>query len=340
MAANEDRCLEIGHMGNSKTPEVAVLLATYNGTHFVEAQIRSLSENRVPFKVHWIDDHSTDGTRDLVKTVARNCGVILNEWHQPTHQGVPGTFFQLLECVEADIYLFCDQDDIWQPGKIDATVENLLLDVDSVVLCCSDPLLFREDRPGVACRLSDMTDATADVALHEARLFMAGVAYGHTQGFTRALRDIVVKHQGIARAHAYMHDEWLHNIAVAAGVVRILPDVPTTLYRWHGGNSTNGTGGWRWNRRGGGRITMTWRQMQQYRQMIAKQASGFILASPTLPPGPKLERALEVAHKIARLDRRQSLVTFIDMLYRGMLLPTPRLVVTLAASCLCTNATG
>ncbi len=327
-----------GRTGESRHPHVAILLATYNGERFVDTQIRSLSENKTPFKVHWIDDHSTDRTRDVLRAAASGCDVNVQEWHQRDHLGVPGTFFRLLECVEADIYLFCDQDDIWQPGKIDATVNNLLPDIDSTVLCCSDPLIFRDDQPEVSCRVSDMTDAKAGVALNEARLFMTGVAYGHTQGFTRPLRDIYVKHHEIAVSHAYMHDEWMHNIAVASGVVRILSDVPTTLYRWHASNSTNGTGGWRWNKKGGGRITMTWSQMQQYRRMISKQARGFILAAPTLPAGPKRERALEVARKIATLDRRQTLVSLAHMLRRGMLLPTPNLVITLAASCLYSDA--
>jgi hypothetical protein len=80
--------------------------------------------------------------------------------------------------------------------------------------------------------------------------------------------------------------------------------------------------------------------MQKYRQMISKQARGFILAAPTLPSGPKLDRALEVAHLIATLDHRQSINALVRAVHSGMFFPTPHLTISLVASCLCTDAVG
>jgi len=151
---------------------VAVLLATYNGARFLEPQIRSLKENAVPFTLHWLDDHSNDDTREALRALTRSVGIELHEWHQPQHLGVPGAFFQLLECVDADFYLFCDQDDIWQPGKIDTTVANLFPDIDSPVICCSDPFVFDDRQPEVLHRLSDLIGARPPIALQETRMFM------------------------------------------------------------------------------------------------------------------------------------------------------------------------
>src|SRR5205823_13588786 len=102
-------------MSRQQQLAVAVLLATYNGERYVEKQLRSLEQNDTKFTLHWLDDHSTDNTRSIVRTVARESDIELREWHQSRHLGVPLAFFQMLECAEADIYLFCDQDDIWQP---------------------------------------------------------------------------------------------------------------------------------------------------------------------------------------------------------------------------------
>ena len=140
-------------MKTQQNPNVAVLLATYNGSNYVEAQIKSLGENVVPFTLHWLDDHSTDNTRDIVRATALSAGIELREWHQPRRHGVPGTFFELLNCVDADIYLYCDQDDIWQRGKIDAVVANLTPDVNQPVFCYSDPLMFYEDAPDTFYRV-------------------------------------------------------------------------------------------------------------------------------------------------------------------------------------------
>ena len=70
-------------MGTHQGIDVAVLLATYNGSKYVEQQIKSLAENNTPFTIHWLDDHSTDDTRGVLQASARSAGVPLRVWHQP-----------------------------------------------------------------------------------------------------------------------------------------------------------------------------------------------------------------------------------------------------------------
>jgi rhamnosyltransferase len=316
--------------------EVAVLLATYNGARFAEQQIRSLKDNATPFTLYWLDDHSTDNTREVVRATALRSRIRVIDCHQREHQGVPTAFFQLLESVDADIYLFCDQDDIWQPGKIDSIVENLFPDIALPVLCCTDPFMFRTDEPGILYRLSEVTRAKAELALQESRLFMAGVANGHTQGFTRPLRDIFLAHKDVARAYAYMHDEWMHNIAVAAGAVRVLHNAPTTLYRWHGRNASGAFCSW--NGEGVGHVSVTLHQHQYLRRLLSRQAKGFILASPTLPSSPKLDRLMLIARLVATLDCRQSPRAVLRLMCRGILWPSRRLAFGLAATCLWSDA--
>jgi glycosyltransferase involved in cell wall biosynthesis len=318
---------------HSLSARVAVLLPTYNGIRFVEAQLRSLKENDTPFVLHWLDDHSTDNTREIVRSLSMHSNIELREWHQSAHQGVPGAFFRLLECVDADIYLFCDQDDVWQPGKIDATVANLLPDMSSPALCFSDPLMFRDDEPGVLRRFSTVMGARVAVALQESRLFMPILGPGNTQGFTRPLRDIFVRHADIARTYALGHDLWMYLIAVASGKARMLFDAPTTLYRRHGNNFTEVLLAPR-----GNRIMWTWQLQQMLRRVVSRQAQGFLLASATLPPGPRLERFLTLAKLVATLDRRQSLAEIARLARRGAMWPSRRWAVQFAIACLCSDA--
>jgi rhamnosyltransferase len=316
--------------------KVAVLLATYNGARFVESQIRSLKENTTQFTLHWLDDHSTDNTREIVRAVSLSTGIALREWHQPQHQGVPAAFFRLLEGTEADIYFFCDQDDIWQPGKLDAAVANLLPDTASPVLCFSEVLMFKGDEPSVLYRLSDVLGTTLEVALLESRCFMSGFVAGNTQGFTRPLREIFVTHKEIARSHAIMHDTWMYLIAVASGAVRILPNGPTSLHRMHGSNATGTFGSWRG--RGAGHLVSTWRQHQLIRRGIAREAEGFVLASATLPPGPRLERLVSIAKLVAKVNRRQSPAALVRLVRRGAMWPSRRRAFGFAMACLCSDA--
>jgi glycosyltransferase involved in cell wall biosynthesis len=325
-------------MYKPKPFEVAVLLATYNGARFIEQQIRSLTENSTRFTLHWLDDHSTDNSREIVRATALTTGIMLREWHQVRHLGIPATFFQLLELVDADIYLFCDQDDIWQPGKIDATVESLAPDISSPILCCTDSLLFKDGNPDESYRYSDVAGVRPDVALEESRLFMSLFVNGHTQGFTRPLRDIYLSHKQVARAYASLHDEWMHIIATASGAVRLLSPAPTTLYRWHKSNVSGDYGGWSGS--GKGRIALTWHQLQDVRRIIARHAQGFVLAAPTLPPGKKLQRLVGIAEILATIDRRQNPISLARLIKNGGIWPNTRLAVRFCAACLCSDVSS
>ena len=316
--------------------DVAVLLASFNGARYIEDQIRSLAANGTPFTLHWLDDHSTDHTREVLRTVAASEGIPLREWHQPCRQGVPGAFFQLLEKVEADVYLFCDQDDIWQPQKIDVTVDNLRHDIALPVLSCSDALLFRDDIPGIFYRYSQVAHIDPSLSLRESRLFFPLFVNGHTQGFTRSLRELFLRHKEIARKYACMHDEWMHVIATASGGVRELTNAPTTLYRWHQSNVSQTFGGW--TGKGKGYMAASPRQLRSIRRAVARQAQGFILAASTLPPGPKLVRLIEIARFISDIDQRLPLTSVLRLIRGDIGWPNRRLSVQLALNCLYSHA--
>ena len=335
-------------MSTPPHPEVAVLLATFNGAQFVEQQINSLRQNATPFTLHWLDDHSTDDTRRIVRAAAE--GLTLREWHHSERQLLPGAFFQLLECVAADIYLFCDQDDIWQPGKIDAAVSNLLPDLASPVLCFSDSLMFYDDEPDIVRPLSEAFGSKPPKALEEARVFTTVIAPGHTQCFTRPLRDLYLRHNSIARAYARNHDAWMYLIAKAAGTTRMLSNVPTAFYRQHGNNVTATL-----LSRGGKRLdrsTLTLKQHQVLRRRTARHAQGFLIAAPTLrscgsgdiPTGDlsdsKLERLVTLARRIATLDRRQSVGTLVSLARSGAMWPNRRWAIGFAAACLWSDASS
>jgi len=335
-------------MSAPRDPQVAVLLATFNGARFVEQQIHSLTQNVTPFTLHWLDDHSTDDTRRVVRAAAQ--GLTLREWHHSERQFLPGAFFQLLECVAADIYLFCDQDDIWQPGKIDAAVANLLPDLASPVLCFSDSLMFHDDEPGIVRPLSEVFDSKPPKALQESRVFTTVIAPGHTQCFTRPLRDLFLGHKSIARAYARNHDAWMYLIANAVGTARMLSNVPTALYRQHGHNVTATL-----LRRSGKRLdrsSLTLKQHQVLRRRTARHAQGFLLAAPTLrsrgsddipsgdPSNSKLERLVTLAHRVATLERQQSVAALITLARSGAMWPNKRWAIGFAAACLWSDASS
>jgi rhamnosyltransferase len=321
-------------MSTQPCAKVAVLLATHNGERFLEPQIRSLKENATPFAIHWVDDHSTDNTRNLVRALAEDLGVELHEWHVPQRLGVPGVFFELIERADADIYLFCDQDDIWQPGKIDAIVANLMPDLAAPVLCFSDCLVFKDEEPERVQRLAELRGVRHEEAHEESRVFTYHPATGHTNGFTRPLREIFLKHKHIARNYTHGHDYWMYLIACASGTARMLPDVPTTLYRLHGNNVF----GMSFVRHPNlmRHVRTMWRFHQLSRWRYARQAEGFILAAQTLQPGPKLDRMIGLAEMVMKLKERQSPLGVLRLL--RVMPPIRERTFWFTITCLCTRA--
>jgi glycosyltransferase involved in cell wall biosynthesis len=314
-------------MSGKDSPRIAILLATYNGAPFIEPQLESLKNNVARFTIHWLDDHSTDDTRQVVRASAARLGLELREWHQQQHEGLPGSFFRLLECVDADIYLFCDQDDIWEKGKIDATVEALISNLSAPVLCFSLLSIFFNDNPNAPRSRASAESVIPFLA--ESKSFMLCQSVGSTQGFTRPLREIFLTHKEIAKAHACGHDWWMHLIALATGTVKMLPTAPTTQHRRHSSNATT----YYWVKR----VDKVWKLQQTLRARQAHQAKGFLLASSALPAGPKLSKMIHFAQIVSSLSRRQSLSAVFSMTRKGILW-SPNGTLWMAAACFLVEA--
>jgi rhamnosyltransferase len=318
---------------NQQSSNVAILLATRNSGAFIDEQIRSLQENSANFTVHWIDDHSTDNTRRTVYDLAARLGFHLVAWHQPHRLGVPGVFFKLLECVTADIYLFCDHDDIWQSGKIDAAVANLLPDVARASLCYSEPWVFSDGDSQSLRRYYEFRGVRPAAAQTSSRAFILNPAVGNTVGFTRPLRELYLVHKDIARTHAAMHDWWMYLLALTTGESRMLIDVPTTLYRQHRNNAL-GIGF------GKNKVSLSrvWRRLQHNRRLVARQAAGFILVAANMKLAPAVEQMADIARLIQFLDRRQSPARVFNLLWRRQLQVPWRHALLLAAVSLVSDA--
>ncbi len=111
-------------------PKVNILLATYNGTRFLKAQLDSLlAQTYEHISIYIRDDGSSDDTVELIRQYQKSNSsdkqIILLDNHGKNLR-CPGSFYQILrECEPADYYAFCDQDDIWYPDKIKWAVEEL-----------------------------------------------------------------------------------------------------------------------------------------------------------------------------------------------------------------------
>jgi rhamnosyltransferase len=108
---------------------VGVLLATFNGSKFLQQQLISItSQAGVSIEICLRDDGSSDETLDIARrTVPAQALRIVDPGGNPC--GIPsGNFFRLLTLVDPDPYEYIclsDQDDIWSPDKLACAIQLL-----------------------------------------------------------------------------------------------------------------------------------------------------------------------------------------------------------------------
>ena len=107
-------------------PEIEVLLATYNGARFLDAQIESLLRQRgVSLRILVRDDGSTDDTPDIIERYRRSMPESFVVLASTGNLGAVRNFATLLEYSHAPYVALCDQDDVWMPHKLSVLVGAL-----------------------------------------------------------------------------------------------------------------------------------------------------------------------------------------------------------------------
>ncbi len=211
-------------------PRVTVLMATFNGRRWIDAQVDSILDQRdVDVRLVISDDGSRDGTREhLVERALADprievlpprqglAGVTANFLHLFTHHVPDGSFVA-----------FSDQDDIWHTDKLMAELVPLLR--DNAHVCSSNVLAVK---PGGTPRLilKSRPQRKWD------HIFEAA-GPGSTYVFSPTAHARLCSVLGeLNYSEIGVHDWYLYALARAIGLKwHILPEA-TVDYRQHEGN--------------------------------------------------------------------------------------------------------
>jgi hypothetical protein len=230
----------------SKQTPIEILLATYNGAGFLEAQLDSiLTQTHTNWTLLVRDDGSRDATREVIQRyVTLHPDRIRLIEDAETNLGPAQNFLRLLEHSSADYIAFCDQDDVWLPEKLEWTLATMLqTERDAAV---NTPVLVHTDLRPVNAQLQPLAASFwAYQHLEPKRAgslklsLLQNVVTGCTVMVNRALVRLVPS----MPQNAIMHDWWLTLVAAAFGRVVHL-DRPTVAYRQH---AQNQVGAQRWD---------------------------------------------------------------------------------------------
>jgi glycosyltransferase involved in cell wall biosynthesis len=217
---------------------IDILLATCNGASYLPEQLDSLlAQTCRGWRLLVRDDGSSDGTREILENYrSRHPDVIIIIPDEGQNLGACGNFSRLLEQADAPYVMFCDQDDVWLPDKIELTLAAMRElerqhGAETPQLVHTDLMVVdgRLNRLGDSLWLFQCTEPQRLTKLN--RLLMQNFATGCTVMINRALRDLAVP----VPVEALMYDWWLALVATAFGRVAAV-ERPTVLYRQHGRN--------------------------------------------------------------------------------------------------------
>lgn len=220
---------------------VDILLAVYNGEEYLKEQLESIAgQTYTDWRLVIRDDRSTDGSVAVAeafraKYPQKQIELYINE--QPTGSAKMN-FMRLLGDAKADYVMFCDQDDVWLPKKIEYTLKMMrrcekkhnsktvpvLVHGD---LCVVDEKL---NTIALSMRKYQKLPLSSDVN----QLLIQNNVTGCTVMINKPLLEMMKK---VTNTHdVVMHDYWAALIAAVFGEISFIRQ-PLIKYRQHGNNS-------------------------------------------------------------------------------------------------------
>ena len=213
-------------------PVVAVLLCSYQGERHLAEQLDSIAAQTHRGWTLWVsDDRSTDGTLAILEQYRSRWGSDRLSILTGPARGFAANF-RSLTChadIDADGYAWCDQDDVWEPAKLERALAWLQsVPAGTPALYGSRTLLTdEENRPIGMSPLFTRSPCFRNALVQS-------IAGGNTMVFNRATRDLLIQANREGEAVA---PDWLAYLLVSGcgGQVRYDP-WPSVRYRQHDEN--------------------------------------------------------------------------------------------------------
>ncbi|EMX9178737.1 MULTISPECIES: glycosyltransferase [Citrobacter] len=213
---------------------VTILMATYNGSAFIENQILSLQQQKYKNWILYIhDDGSSDNTLDIIKRMQLIDSRINLIEDGITGLGAGKNFLSLVKFSNTNYTIFCDQDDIWLENKLSSIIayaDNKGMGTSKLPsIVYADGYAFDDNTGHI-----DFSGISHNHAnrLKDFLFFNAGYQ-GCSILFNKAMVGIVADYHG----YVHLHDDVVSLVAHSMGHVYFLPK-KLMLYRQHMGAVT------------------------------------------------------------------------------------------------------
>lgn len=225
-------------MSQQNNDTIAILMASYNGEKYIKEQIDSiLAQTYQNFILYINDDSSKDSTNailaDYVKHYPEQIVVSRND---SSRHGATENFADLFAKVPAaSYYVFCDQDDTWEPEKL-ATMLPVLKKLEgtsltpALVYCRMN--IVDQNLNVISPSLEDFSGHDIGTSEHLEKILLNSYVPGCAMMFNQSLKNII---HSIPESVQF-HDWWVLLVAAACGSIERV-DISLANYRQHLGNT-------------------------------------------------------------------------------------------------------
>jgi len=211
---------------------VVILMATYNGENYLAQQLESIaSQTHKGWELRVSDDGSTDNTKQILQDFSNRVDSFCLIQKGPC-KGFSSNFLSLIQQqdVQGDYYAFSDQDDIWEPNKLERAVNFLkTIPADKPALYCSRTRLVNKHNKPIGFSKLFEKSLSFKNALVQSPLG------GNTMVFNKAcmelLREVSLNIKEVAS-----HDWWTYIVLTGCGGAIFYDAYPTVRYRQHTSN--------------------------------------------------------------------------------------------------------
>jgi glycosyltransferase involved in cell wall biosynthesis len=223
----------------------AIVLSTFQGEHYVDAQLESIRAQTAPdWRLYVRDDGSSDGTQGRLLHWAKRDDRIELLPNDGRNIGAAASFGVLLQYAldrGARHIFLSDQDDVWLPEKCERLLVHMerqerAMGQQIPALIHSDLRVVRSDLREIHPSFNALQHMEAAGPRAATRLLLRNSVTGCATLVNAALVRCALPMPTVA-----MHDWWLAQCAAAFGHIHFVPEA-LVLYRQHGNNLVGARG--------------------------------------------------------------------------------------------------
>lgn len=205
---------------------VSIVMCTYNGEQYLREQLDSLACQTYPIMELIIqDDGSTDRTGDIINEYKRThpeLNIIF--YRNATNLGFNRNFFSAILKAKGDYIACCDQDDIWEPCKLEIMTNN----IGDASFIFHNSVLFNSR--SIIGKLHNRPLPEFPSGLNA---LMIPRSYGHQIMFRKEIQEILKPFASLNLSYDY----FIYSLSGVTGKIKYI-DTPLVRWRRHEKAST------------------------------------------------------------------------------------------------------